>query len=220
MTTTVGTAAPFVAGAPGDLMARRRQRSRRRGMALAVLLMLLGAAGGLWAVSWSDEHVDAVVLTRPVQRGHMIAVSDLAVSRVSVEGTRARLASPQAARTAIVGRQALVDLAAGTLVTPEMVGSALPPVGAASVGVRLAPEELPSAQLRAGDWVQVVSTDRAGGQPRLIGAAVQVVEVRSLSAGPNVGDTVVYLNAPADSAAYIASAAAASGGVRLLGVRS
>ncbi|WP_261570263.1 SAF domain-containing protein [Frankia gtarii] len=222
MTATVG-ATPVSEASAG--MPFRPRPASRRGMAIAVLLMVLGAGGAVGAATWHDDHVDAVVLTRPVARGEIVDTGDLAVARVSVEGTSARLASPTAARAAIVGRQALINLTAGMLITPEMVGSALPPAGSASVGVRLPVEALPSRQLRAGDWVQVVVAAGAGAgegddSPTLVGGPVQVADVRAVSDQATSGDMVVYLDAPADDAARIASAAGTSGqGLRLLGVR-
>ncbi len=219
MTATVG-ATPTSGPATGSPF--RPRRASRRGMAAAVLLMVLGAGGAVAAATWHDDHVDAVVLTRPIGRGEVVEAADLAVARVSVEGTSARLASPAAARAAIVGRQALVNLTAGTLLTPEMVGSAQPPAGSASVGIRLAAEALPSRQLRAGDWVQVVAAGTAQGEdsPTLVGGPVQVADVRAVSDQATSGDMVVYLDAPAEDAARIASAAGTSGqALRLLGVR-
>ncbi|WP_157472400.1 SAF domain-containing protein [Frankia sp. EAN1pec] len=191
-------------------------------MAVAALLVVMGAGTGAWAVTSSGDKADAVVLTRPLNRGELIETGDLAIARVSVEGTGVRLASPQAARESLVGRQALLDLPAGTLVTPEMAGSALPPAGLARVGLRLAPEALPSAQIQPGDWVQVVYPDGVSGEPTLIGDAVQVaaVEPAETDGTGGDGDTVVYLDAPADAAAWIATASAQSPQkLRLLGVR-
>ncbi len=221
MTATVGV--PTISGGSTGTPFRARPPSRR-GLAIALLLMVLGAGGAVGAATWHDDHVDAVVLTRPIVRGEVIDANDLAVARVSVEGSAARLASTASARSVIVGREALVNLTAGTLITPEMVGSALPPDGSASVGIRLPVEALPSRQVRAGDWVQVVAAPAAApGQdeaPTLIGGPVQVADVRTGSDEAASAAVVVYLNAPAADAARIASAAGSNGqGIRLLGVR-
>lgn len=191
-------------------------------MAVAALLVVMGAGTGVWAVTSSGDKADAVVLTRPLNRGELIETGDLAITRVSVDGTDVRLSSPQAARESLVGRQALLDLPAGTLVTPEMAGSALPPAGLARVGLRLAPEALPSAQVQPGDWVQVVFPDGMSGEPTMIGDAVQVAAVAPAEADGTGGDgdAVVHLDAPEDVAAWIASASAQSPQeLRLLGVR-
>lgn len=223
MTTTVAAPGPFT---PTGASSSQQRRSRsRRGMAGAALLVLLGAGTGVWAVTWSGDEVDAVVLIRPISRGQLIEPGDLAVARVSADGTGVRLASPSTAREALVGRQALLDLPMGTLVTPEMAGSALPPAGQARVGLRLAPEALPSTQVQAGDWVRVVLPDELSGEPTSIGEAVQVAAVAPAdgSGGGTAGaggDTVIHLNAPEDVAAWIASVAAQSPqALRLLGVR-
>jgi hypothetical protein len=230
MTTTMGGAASPSTSFPGGHFSPPR-RASRGSLAVAVLLMILGAGVAVWAARWHDDHVDAVILTRPVARGDILDASALAVARVSVEGGSARLASPATARAAIVGRQALVSLAAGTLISPEMVGSATPAPGSARVGLRLSADTLPARTLRAGDWVQVVlptnqaqtaSTDSEGGSgaPTLLGGPVQVAEVRPLTGQTASGDLVVDLEAPADQAARIAASAGGNGqGLRLLAVR-
>lgn len=236
MTATMGTE-KLSRSSPDEQF--RPRRTSRGSLAVAVLLIVLGAGTAVWAARLHDDRIDAVILTRPVSRGDIIDSSVLAVARVSVEGTAARLASPATARAAIVGRQALVSLAAGTLVSPEMVGSATPPAGSARVGLRLSADTLPSRTLRAGDWVQIVvssapagssatdsteGTDGSSGAtaPNLLGDPVQVAEVRPLSGQTANGDLVVDLDAPADQAARIAAAAGTGTtgqGLRLLGVR-
>jgi hypothetical protein len=226
MATTMGGTSPS-STIPGERFSPRR--ASRGSLAVAVLLMVLGAGVAVWAARFHDDHVDAVILTRPVARGDIVDASALAVARVSVEGSSARLASPATARAAIVGRQALVSLTAGTLISPEMVGSATPPAGAARVGLRLSADALPSRTLRAGDWVQVVlptaqgqttGADAGDGAAGLLGGPVQVAEVRPLSGQTSGGDLVVDLEAPADQAARIAASAGSGGqGLRLLGVR-
>ncbi|EFC81310.1 SAF domain-containing protein [Parafrankia sp. EUN1f] len=218
-------AVPIHGGAPAPVAARHIPR----GVTVAALLVLAGAGTGAWAVTWSGDETDAVVLTRPVRRGELIETTDLAVARVSAAGTAVRLVSPQVARRALVGRQALLDLPAGTLVTPEMAGSALPPAGSARVGLRLAPEALPSPQVQPGDWVQVVIPDEISGAPAVVADAVRVAAVLPVdddgssstgSAGSAGGEMVVHLDAPEDVAARIAAAAAQSPQqLRLLGVR-
>lgn len=189
-----------------------------RGVGLALVLVLLGAAGALWFASRGNSRIDVVALNTSLRRGQVVDASDLTVARVAVDGASARLTSPAVARQALVGRTVLLDLAAGTLITPEMVGSIAPPAGDASVGVQVAAGALPSVRPRAGDWVQVVAGD-SGGQAHLIGAPVQVTAVTSPINNSSTGDVVVYLIAPTGTARDIAGAAGTDTGVRLLGVR-
>ncbi|WP_239309769.1 SAF domain-containing protein [Frankia sp. Cj3] len=194
-----------------------RPRGRRRTMAVAALMMVLGASGALWLTADRNTMVDAVMLTRAVQRGTTLEAGDIAIVRVATDGTPVRLASPDLARSSIVGRAALLDLPPGTLITPEMAGSVRIPTGLASVGVRLAPDALPSSTVRAGDSVQVVTTDRTTGKATEVGEPVQVAAVEPVPKGTN-SDRTVYLAVPEDIAPIIAGAADSKSGIRLLGV--
>jgi len=209
----------LLAGSPGRLRTDRR-RTRRQAMLVAPLLMLAGASGAVYLASQHPGQVDAVALARPLQRGQIVAAGDLATVRVSAEGGQVRLATTTTARRDVLGRAALVDLPAGTLMTPELVAAGTPPPNGVTVGVRLAADALPAARLRSGEWVRVVHTDSASGEAKVVASQALVVSVTAVSSvGSGDTDTVVYLSVPNDSAAAVAGAASSRNGVRLLGVR-
>jgi hypothetical protein len=207
-----------------DRLGADRRRSRRQGVLLAVLLMLVGAAGSVYLASAGRPRVDVVALAHPVARGDVIRAGDLATVRLAVDGGRVRLASPASAGTDIVGKAALVDLPAGTLLSPELFSAATPPLGEATVGIRLPVEALPSPALRSGEWVRIVRTDPATGEareivPRAMVSAVTAPDELSGVAGDGDGDVVVHVAVPASAADDVAGAASMNGGVRLLGAR-
>ncbi|OHV64192.1 SAF domain-containing protein [Pseudofrankia sp. BMG5.36] len=195
-------------------------RGQRRwgGALLGLLLAVLGAGGALWLGSGSQPTVDAVALARPMQRGQVIAAADLAVVRVAASGGAVRLATPATARAVVVGRQALVDLPVGTLLTPELVGSVAGPAGTLTLGVSVDAAGLPSSAPRAGEQVDVVGVDPATKEAVTLAERVTVTEVGRPTGSSEAGGTVVYLAVPAQLAARVAAAAATSPGVRLLGV--
>jgi hypothetical protein len=206
-----------------DRLSADRRRGRRQGALLAVLLMLAGAAGAVYLASAGQPRIDVVALARPLARGDVVQAGDLATVRVAVDGGRVRLATPASAVKDIVGKAALVDLPAGTLLSPELVSAATPPLGEATVGIRLPVEALPSPALRSGEWVRIVRTDPATGEAQeIVGRALvsSVTMPGELSSGVGRadGEVVVHVAVPASSADEVAGAASVRDGVRLLGV--
>jgi hypothetical protein len=204
---------------PRDRLEAARRRQRRHGMLLATVLMLGGASGALYLASVGDDRVDVMALAHPVSRGDVITSQDLATVRVSVAGGQVRMLAPAAA-DAVVGKAALVDLPAGTFVTPEVVSAATPPLGEATVGLRLAADALPASELRAGEWVRVVRTDPSTGEAEQLVGRASIASIRESDDGDTGGgDVVVYVAVPAGSADELAGAASVRDGVRLLGVQ-
>ncbi|MBL7498773.1 SAF domain-containing protein [Frankia nepalensis] len=201
-------------GGPSDV---GRPARRWGGVLAGLLLAVLGAGGALWLGSGGQSMVDAVALSRPVARGQVVTAADLAQVRVAADGGAVRLATPAMARDLLLGRQALVDLPAGTLVTPELVGSVAGPAGTLTLGVAVDPAGLPSAAPRPGERVDVVGIDPVTKTALTLARGVTVTEVRRPSGASGTGETVVYLAVPADLAARVATVAAVSPGVRLLG---
>jgi hypothetical protein len=185
------------------------------GTVLALLLVLCGAGGAVWFGQDDRALVEVVVLARQLPRGHVLAADDLAVVRLAADGGTVRVTSP-AAGGRLVGGALLVDLPAGTVLAPEMVGSAAPPAGFVTVGARLPAEGLPGPSVRAGQRVDVLAVDPATGRAELLARDAEVGAVAPPEAGGS-GGTVVYLVVPASDAGPVAAAAAGDGGVRLLG---
>jgi hypothetical protein len=192
-------------------------RRRWAGAAAALLLTVCGAAGAVWLASDDRPQVEVVALARPLHRGQAVTRDDLAVVRLAAEGGALRLATPSTAAEAVLGRSALIDLPAGTLVNPEMVGSAALPAGHVSLGVRLGADGLPSSSPRPGETVDVVGSDPTTGQAVMLARSVRVAEVEPQPGGARGGDRVVYLVVPEADAQAVATAALSERGLRLLG---
>jgi hypothetical protein len=197
---------------------RAAPRRRWGSAAVALLLMLLGAAGALWLSPDGAHRVDVVALARPLARGAVVTPADLAVVAVDARGGPVRLASPQLARGALVGRPVLLDLPAGTLLSPEMVGSVAVPAGQATIGVTVPPEGLPGASVRPGDVVGVLGTDPVTGQAAVLVRDAHVAGVRSQAVGSRPEATVVYLTLPEQAVGAVEAAAMSEHGVRLIGI--
>ncbi|WP_322770522.1 SAF domain-containing protein [Frankia sp. Cr1] len=195
-------------------------RSRRSAnAAFALLLMIAGAGGAVWFAADNQPQLDVVALARPLSRGQVVTPADLAVIRITAQGGAARLTTPQVARQALVGKPLLLDLPAGTLVTPEMVGSVAPPDGYVALGVRVAADALPSATLRPGEHVDILGFDKGTGVASVLVRDFTVTEINRPGPDGRAGDSVVFLMVPEQTAGAVATAAVSDRGVRLLGGR-
>jgi hypothetical protein len=146
------------------LRLRRAPASTRiRVPELLVGLLLIGGFG-LGAVAWhasagSTEPV--AVLATAVDKGTVLTDSVLRPAEISRAGAVA--AVPWAQRGRLIGRIALADLPAATVVIPGLVGDEPSlAAGEALVGLELAPGSYPAGSLAPGDAVAVVLAAEAG----------------------------------------------------------
>jgi hypothetical protein len=182
--------------------------------------LFVTVACALGAVLWhlnATDRVPALAIAEPVERGEVVAPDDLTVVYVASDSTLARLDDSQSA--SVVGRVALVDLPAGTLLTSALVSdeAALQP-GDGVVGLSLEPGGYPSTRLAVGDLVDVVQVGDpaavAGDDGELVVAqAATVVGVEELSSDRRL---VSVLTSEADARAV--AAVSGTGSVRLVAV--
>lgn len=180
---------------------------------LAVGVFLTGAAA-LAFVLWnaaSVERVPVLALVEDIGRGEVLATDDLRVVHVGTDDPLATSPPEQAAE--MVGRVAITDLPAGTLVVPAQfaVASTLTP-GDGVVGLALSPGQYPSPQLRVGDLVNVVVASEDEPEGRLLVEAAEVVWVEAIG---TQGQRFVSLLTGEPLAGEVA-ATAARGEVRLV----
>lgn len=178
--------------------------------------VLITVVFGLGAVMWhlsAVEKVPALVVTNGVARGDVIEAGDIRVAYLSSDDPLARLDGAHLDR--IVGRVALVDLAAGTVITTSMVAAAAAvEAGDGVVGLSLDPGAYPARGLAPGDRVNVVgSADVADGDsdPRVIARGATVFAVEELASER----LLVSVLTSEEDAESVASAAGA-GGLRLV----
>lgn len=182
-------------------------------VAVGVLVTVVFALGAvLWHLS-AVEKVAALVVASGVERGEVIESGDVRVAYVSSDDTLARLDSSQIDR--VVGRVALVDLAAGTVLTTSVVADAAAvEAGDGVVGLSLDPGAYPARGLAPGDRVNVVRTADVAdldADPTVVARDATVFAVDEL-ASDRLLVSVLATEADAEAVAAVAGA----GGLRLV----
>ena len=160
-----------------DLETPRTTRSRLPEIALGVLIVAVFGLTSLWWFTSATEKVEVLALANAVERGEVLELEDLVVVSINTDDVLAtidRFGSGQ-----IVGRVALTDMAAGTLVTPSQFAAddALE-AGEGVVGLELDAGQIPALRLLPGNTVSVVLTPRQGSTEQLRhGGALEAGEV-------------------------------------------
>lgn len=122
--------------------------------ALAVLLIVGGAAlAGLLALR-VDSRVEVLVAARDIATGTRLTDADLTTTAVAAEGTNL---IPASQRALVTARYARVPITAGQLVdTGVLTDSAPLQPGLVAVGASLAAGRMPASGLQPGDVVELV----------------------------------------------------------------
>lgn len=160
-------------------------------VAAGVLLACLGGLGAGAAWSQATEASQVVVMARAVERGEVVEVADLATTTIGSAPGVTTLSADRLA--AVIGKQALTDLPAGSLLGAGSVGDPAPSDGAV-LGLRLAAGRLPQQAMPAGTAVLIVPvpSSQAGQQDT------------TEPAGPPVEATVVTAPQPLqDGASWV-----------------
>lgn len=188
-------------------------RLQRRPLMVVVAVVLVSLGGVLGLLLWTSASsaTEVVAVRAGVERGHLIAIEDLTTVRVTLDPSLRTL--PGSALESLVGKRAVTDLAAGTLVAPDQVGDAVvPAAGFAVVAVPIAPGLIPAEPLKAGDTVRLVQApvqggEVTGGPPEITGSVLNVTP----------GDTQTVVDVlVADGRAGELAARAATGNVALV----
>jgi hypothetical protein len=166
---------------------------------------------GLWLWTSASAATEVVAVRTLVERGQVIALEDLTTVRVTLDPALRTV--PASGLESLVGKRAVTDLAAGTLVAPEQVSDAVVPgAGMAVVAVPIAPGLVPSEPLRAGDTVRLVQAPAQGVE--VTGAPAEITGT-VLNVTPGDTETVVDVLV-ADNRAGELAARAASGDLALV----
>lgn len=131
-------------------------RERKPGLAaLAVLLIVGGAAlAGLLAIR-ADERVPVIVASANISAGEQITEAHLGTMAVAADSDS--LLIPESQTGQLVGQYATVDIADGQLVDTTMVGGeGLLDEGEVIVGATLAEGRMPGGGLSEGDDVDLI----------------------------------------------------------------
>lgn len=189
-------------------------RRRPALVVVAVAAVLLGSLLAAWAWTSTTNTQEVLVARHTVERGAVIGAGDLARVRLSADPALKPVAANQFDQ--VVGQRAAYDVAAGAMLTPDSITTAVEPNGNNSiVGVALTPAQAPGLKLVTGDRVRVVVTPPQGaelpaGSPTFSDATVTGVHVSE-----ETGQTIVDLLVPHADAAVLA-ARAATGNVSLV----
>lgn len=188
-------------------------RVRPPELAVGIFVMVAFALG---AVLWHLNSVDkspALALAANVERGETITAADVHVVYVASDDVLASLGQGQMSQ--VVGRVALVDLPAGTLMTRGLVADAVViEAGDGVAGLSLEPGQYPALGLAPGDIVNVVrSAEDATGEDAdsVIARKVTVFAVEDLASDRKL---VSITTAEADAEAV--ASAAGGGALRLV----
>ncbi|NED96308.1 flagellar biosynthesis protein FlgA [Phytoactinopolyspora alkaliphila] len=156
-------------------------RQRRPALAaLAVLLIVGGAAMAALLALRADERVPVLVVQNRIQAGQQIRESDLGTTPVASEGT---LLIPASQLDRVVGQFSTVQVEPGQLLDTSMIGgSGMLTDGNAAVGAALANGRFPASGLHPGDVVDLVAV-RQDGTGEIIADRVRVSSVSGAGGG-------------------------------------
>lgn len=205
---------PESSPAASQLVPPPKLRRRPALVVVAVAAVLLGALLAAWAWTSTTNTQEVIIARHTIERGAVIGADDLARVRLSADPALKPVAASQFDQ--VVGQRAAYDVAAGAMLTPDSITTAVEPNGNNSiVGVALTPAQAPGLQLVTGDRVRVVVTPAQGedlptGSPTFSDATVAGVHVSE-----ETGQTIVDLLVPHADAAVLA-ARAATGNVSLV----
>jgi len=150
-----------VPGVPTSPPPRLPGRRNPKWIALGVIAICLGALLSYLIYARVAAESSVLIMTRTVYRGSVIAAGDLAPVTVSGALPGDVVAADRADE--LVGRTALYDLVAGSVVPATAIGrSAVPPEGRAAVGIRLIEGRLPSGLLHPGSVVRLIALPAEG----------------------------------------------------------
>lgn len=157
---------------PAALATHLRPRRSPRLVAAGLLLACLGGLGGAMAYQQASHANQVVVMQRAVPRGELVSTADLAVVTIGPAPGVHTVGAEQL--PSLVGKQALVDLPAGSLVGADAVGDARLPEGSSQLGLKLAAGRVPVEQMPAGTPVQLVevTSDKQESSALLVEASI------------------------------------------------
>ncbi|MFI0448053.1 SAF domain-containing protein [Actinomadura sp. 6N118] len=169
----------------------RLPRQRRRGMlALAVLLVAVGALLAVYIQSSTSHRSSVVVMLRNVPIGTPLTVADVGTTMIAAESGVQTI--PGSQLRDLPGKLAKVDLQRGTLLAAsQLTGAQTPAAGQQLVAVPLLPSQIPARGLIPGSQVLVVITQGIQGQ-----GGQAAVPAKPEATGPGVVATVDQVGKP------------------------
>jgi hypothetical protein len=157
-------------------------RRRLPELVLGIFLVAGCALGAVLLAQSGRERTPVLALRHEVQRGQVLTDDDIEEVRVGSDSDISYVKAGDDDQ--VVGRAALTDLAAGTLVTADQFAPQTEVLasGDGAVGLALEASEMPSVGLVPGDLVTVITEDPTGSTTKVSAEAAQVVSIQELSA--------------------------------------
>lgn len=175
-------------------------RQRRPALAaLAVLLIVGGAAIAALLAMRVDERTPVLIVTEPIAAGERITEAKLGTTQVAAENTEL---IPESDLEQALGYNARVNLQPGQLLDTQMLTDQ-PPLseGQVAVGAYLGQGFLPAGGLQAGDIVDLVSIVTGEGETIVEGARVaSATPAEGANASGGTGSLVTLLVERGDAA--------------------
>jgi len=178
---------------------RRKTPIKWSGLALCVLLAVVGALIVVVAVARAGDRVSVLVVSKDVPAGERLTASDVQVASIAKDPAVATLDSSE--RASVVGKRVAVDLRKGSLLSDAQ----LTPGGGLGddqqlVGVEVKRGQAPRNALKPGDRVLAV-TIPAQGEDVSSGETAkgpESVEAQVVSVGPPDASGAMTVNVAVD----------------------
>ncbi len=141
---------PTTVGRPLPMLKRRQPRWILAG----VLALALGALGSVLVWTRVADTSTVLRLTQTVHRGHVLTAQDLSPVSVGRLGDVATVSSEEIG--SVVGQQVRIDVAEGSLLTPQALGRPELAPDTAVVGLRLDEGRVPRVPIEPGTPILLV----------------------------------------------------------------
>lgn len=193
-----------------------RRRRQPLFYVICVGLMCLGAVVSAYAFTRASHSHQVVAVADTIHAGQTITGADLKPVNISSDSELQTI--PASQQSTVVGQVALLDMAAGSIVTPESYGeSVIPAKGQAVVGLSLTPAQMPAGSINVGDQVSLVAVGDDGSgtfsdsaeviEGTVVGLSVPRADGTS-GGDPQTGNSVIDVSVPTNTAPGLAAKAA------------
>jgi SAF domain-containing protein len=185
--------------------------------------MCLGAVVSAFAFMRASHSQQVVAVANTIHAGQTVSGGDLELVDMNSDSELRTI--PASQESTVVGQIAQLDIAAGSIVTPDSFGQgSIPAKGQAVVGLSLTPAQMPASSITVGDQVSLVAVGDDNSatfsqDTATIDGTVVAVSAPNVSGSagvdPQTGNSVVDVSVPTDTAGGLA-AKAANGKVALV----
>ena len=146
---------------------------------MGLVLVALGAVLVVAFVGGSTPTRQVLALVRNISKGEVLAAGDIGSLELPADAAIAALDAPSLA--SLVGRQAVSDLPAGTVLTWQLLAPQRElPAGMVVVGAQLDAGQYPVRHFKAGEKVNLLGRPPDGTRVVAVAQSVEIYEVTQL----------------------------------------